>query len=104
MRQSQMPVVCPEGVGRNIGNDHLLSSMNGGATRSRASADLQALDSLTVFFRERRRGTVPQSSAIGIQQQNGAQQSPVMLLNVPAQGVQNFRKGGVGHDHGQNLF
>src|SRR5271155_3521467 len=66
MRKRQMAVVCPQGVGGNIGDDNRLASVSSSATRSDAGADLDAIDNPGVFLWQRRPGTVAQGLAVGI--------------------------------------
>src|SRR5271168_4844777 len=73
VRQRQMTELRPQGVSCDVGDDHLLSPVDGRAARSGASADFQAVDSLTVLPWQRGCGAVPQSRPVGIEQQNRAQ-------------------------------
>src|SRR5580704_72913 len=92
MRKREMAVVGPQRVGGNIGDDDWQASVSGSATRSDAGADLDAINNLGVFPWQRRAGTVAQGLAVGIQKQNRAQQSIMLLLDVCAQGFQDFGK------------
>src|SRR5579863_6196621 len=91
MRKRQMAVLCPQRVGRNIADDDRLAPVGSRAARARAGADLNAVDTLAVFLWQRRAGAVAQRLAVSIKQENRAQQSAVMLLDVRTQRLQDFR-------------
>ncbi len=68
MGQSEIAIVRPQRVVRNIGDDDLLAPVDGCAARTNARADLHAVNGLAVFSWKRRRSAVPQRLTIPIQQ------------------------------------
>src|SRR5450755_2475071 len=83
-RQSQIAVVGPQRVGRDIGHDDRLLPINGGAARSHARPYLRSVNGPCVFLGKTGGSAVAQSYAVSVQKKNGTQHSAVLLLNFGA--------------------
>src|SRR5580658_3069678 len=99
--ECHLAIVHPQGVGRYIGDDDWLLTINGGTARSRVRPDLQHVDRLAVFLRKAGSSSTSQSHTVRVQKKDGAQHSRIKLLEVSAQSVQYPGERSLTHDHSQ---
>ena len=103
MRPGEFAIVGPQRVGENIGDDHRLTAVGGGAARSDARPDLDAVDRLDVVRRQARRGAVAQPTPVVVQQQDGAQDAAELRLDQPRQRVEDRSERRAHRDHFEDL-
>src|SRR5580658_7938073 len=101
VRQRQVTEVRPQRVGRDVGDDNRLLTINGRTARSHRTTNLRTINSLTVFRRQTGSRPMSQSYAISLKKKNGAQHSGMMLFDVRAQGLKGLREWTLAHDHRQ---
>jgi hypothetical protein len=89
MREGELAVVGPQGVGGDVRHDHGLGPVRRRPTRTLARADGDAVDGLRVASRQAGRRAVPQVATIRIQQQDRAEDVAGPLFDEPAQSIED---------------
>ena len=67
-----MAVVGPQWIGRNVGHDDRLFSIDGGAARSGARPDLRAVNGLNVFLGKTGSSPMSQRYTVSVKKKNTA--------------------------------
>ena len=73
MFEREIPEICPQRIGRDVGNEHRLSGRGRSSAGSDIGADLDTVDRLVVSLWQTRRGTVQQTLAAFVEQQDRAE-------------------------------
>jgi hypothetical protein len=85
MRQRQVSKACPERVGGDVVDHDGLLSINSSSARTGRRADLGSVNGLYIFCGQAGSGAVPQRDSVGIEQENGAEQTAMLFLDVRAE-------------------
>jgi hypothetical protein len=94
----EIAVVIPERIGGDVGHKYRLAAMRGGAARSDAVADLEAIDQRGVCSGERGSRGEAQMPAVGIEHQQRAHRASDLMFDERDQLIERALEWCIGGD------